>query len=159
MAAGQEIAPLPPVRDIERRQRADKDFRFFCENYFPKVFRWPWSRDHLRVIEKIERVVVYNDTLAVAMPRGSGKTSLCMVAVIWAVMTGRHSFVVLVSQSEEEAEKAIANVKSHLTSSKLLLADYPEAVYPIHRLEGESDDATASGTTVPTRSAGALTIR
>jgi len=34
--------------------------------------------DHLRVIAKVERVVRERETLAVAMPRGSGKTNLCL---------------------------------------------------------------------------------
>jgi len=32
--AGQDIAPLPPIRDAARRARADASFRVFCEPYF-----------------------------------------------------------------------------------------------------------------------------
>jgi hypothetical protein len=71
--AGQDIAPIPPVRSMANRTRADDDFRFFCETYFPHLFSLDWSADHLRVIAKIERVVRHRETLAVAMPRGSGK--------------------------------------------------------------------------------------
>jgi hypothetical protein len=69
--AGQDIAPLPPVRDLARRNRADGDFRFFCETYFPHLFTMDWSSDHLRVIGKIERVMRQRETLAVAMPHRS----------------------------------------------------------------------------------------
>jgi len=87
--AGQDIAPLPKVGSASRRARADRDFKFFCETYFPHLFTLSWSQDHLRVIAKIERVVRYRETLAVAMPRGSGKTTLCLVAVLWpACSTG-----------------------------------------------------------------------
>ena len=71
--AGQDIAPMPSPKDPRRRVRADRDFKFFCEAYFPHLFTLEWSQDHLRVIAKIERVVRYRETLAVAMPRGSGK--------------------------------------------------------------------------------------
>src|SRR3954463_1843671 len=74
--AGQEIAPLPPTRDPARRARADRDFRYFCETYFPKQFTLAWSDDHLKVIAKIQRVVCDGEQFAVAMPRGSGKTTL-----------------------------------------------------------------------------------
>jgi len=136
--AGQDIAPLPPVRDLARRNRADNDLRFFCETYFPHLFTLSWSDDHLRVIATIERVVLYNETLAVAMPRGSGKTTLCLVAVMWAILTGRHSFIYLVASTQESALSLLANIKSHLAGNELLLADYPEAVYPIRCLEGEA---------------------
>ncbi|MBN2584988.1 MAG: phage terminase large subunit family protein [Planctomycetes bacterium] len=135
---GQEIGAIPPIRDLSRRRRADADFRFFCETYFPQVFSLAWSEDHLRVIAKIERVVLDGETLAVAMPRGSGKTSLCLAAVLWGILTGGHKFVMLIAGSEELALRLLSNVKAHLMSNDALLGDYPEALYPIRRLEGET---------------------
>ncbi|MCE5280326.1 MAG: terminase gpA endonuclease subunit [Planctomycetaceae bacterium] len=140
--AGQDIAPIPSPKDARRRARADRDFKFFCETYFPHIFTLAWSQDHLRVIGKIERVVRYRETLAVAMPRGSGKTSLCLVAVIWAILSGQHEFVYLIASAQEAALSMLANIKSHLVGNELLLADYPEAVYPIRMLEGEARRCT-----------------
>lgn len=140
--AGQDIAPLPSRRDPRRRNFADDDFRFFCESYFPHLFDLAWSEDHLRVIGKIERVIRDFETLAVAMPRGSGKTTLCLVAVIWAIVSGRHKFVMLIPNTQERAEELVQNIKSHLLANKGLLADYPEVIYPICRLEGEARRCT-----------------
>lgn len=140
--AGQDIAPCPPPKTIARRMRADGDYRFFCETYFARLFTLAWSDDHLRVIAKIERVVLQDETYAVAMPRGSGKTSLCMIAVIWAVLTGRHPFVFLIASTEEYALDLLDHIKSHLLTNDLLLEDYPEAVYPIRCLDGESRRCT-----------------
>ncbi len=136
--AGQDIAPLPAVADVVRREMAAQSFRFFCETYFPHLFSLAWSEDHLRVLAKIERVVNNYETLAVAMPRGSGKTTLCMIAVIWAILTGKHKFVFLVGPAQDSALASLANIKSHLMSNDLLLADFPEAIYPIRLLEGEA---------------------
>ena len=136
--AGQDIAPMPAPRDLARRARADHDFRFFCEAYFPHLFTLTWSNDHLRVIGKIERVVRDHETLAVAMPRGSGKTTLCLTAVQWAILSGQHQFVYLIAATNEAALALLANIKSHLSGNDALLADYPEAVYPIRCLEGET---------------------
>ena len=140
--AGQDIAPLPKIGDSGRRARADRDFKFFCETYFLHLFTLAWSQDHLRVIAKIERVVRYRETLAVAMPRGSGKTTLCLVAVLWSVLSGQHEFVFLIASAQEAALAMLANIKSHLVGNQLLLADYPEAVYPIRCLEGEARRCT-----------------
>jgi len=71
MLAGQDIAPIPSPRDPRRRARGDRDFKFFCEAYFPHLFTLEWSQDHLRVVAKIERVVRYRETLAAGMPRSS----------------------------------------------------------------------------------------
>lgn len=135
---GQDIAPIPAPQNLTRRARADKDFRYFCETYFAKLFSLEWSEDHLTIISKIERVVLKNETFAIAMPRGSGKTTLCRVAVIWAVLTGSHQYVYLISATADYAHRALANIKTELQTNDLLLADYPEAVYPIRQLEGES---------------------
>lgn len=110
--AGQDISPLPKVGDAARRARADRDFKFFCEAYFPHLFSLAWSQDHLRVIAKIERVVRHHETLAVAMPRGSGKTTLCLVSVLWAVLSGQHEFVFLIASAQESALSMLANIKS-----------------------------------------------
>jgi len=136
--AGQEIAPLPPTQGPARRARADGDFRFFCETYFPRQFTLAWSEDHLKVIAKIQRVVCDGEQFAVAMPRGSGKTTLCQTAVLWAVLSGRHPFVFLVASTAEYALAMLNNLKQQLTGNDLLLQDYPESVYPIRRLEGEA---------------------
>lgn len=140
--AGQDIGDVPAIVDPARRARADGDFRFFCETYFPKVFYWRWSEDQLRVIAKIERVVLRRDTLAVAMPRGSGKTCLASAAVEWGVLTGKHAFVYLIAASEKKALKLLADIKTHLLTCDELLADYPEVVYPIRALEGEARRCT-----------------
>ena len=139
---GQDIGPIPPVKDIERRMKGEKSFRFFCETYFPQLFRLAWSDDHLRVIRKIESVVVFHNTFAVAMPRGSGKTSLSLAAVIWAVLTGRHAFVYLLASSDDQAVKLLGNIKGQLSANPLLLEDYPESIYPIQRLENEARRCT-----------------
>ena len=140
--AGQDIAPMPMPNDPGRRGRADRDFKFFCETYFPHLFTLAWSQDHLRVVAKIERVVRYRETLVVPMPRGSGKSTMCLVAVIWAVLSGQHEFVFLIASAQEASLAMLANIKSHLVGNELLLADYPEAVYPIRCLEGEARRCT-----------------
>jgi hypothetical protein len=136
--SGQDIAPLPPVKNPTARAEADCSFRRFCERYYSNLFHLAWSEDHLRVIAKIERIVRFHEMLAVAMPRGSGKTTLCKIAVIWAVLSGRHKFVVLICATEDDASHLLTSIKMHLSSNRLLMDDYPEAIYPIHKLEGET---------------------
>jgi hypothetical protein len=136
--AGQDIGAIPPPLDAARRKRARDSFQFFCEAYFPALFNLGWSDDHLRVLEKIERTVVLSETFAVAMPRGAGKTTLCTIAVVWAILEGYHAFAMLVGSTEDHAVGMLDNIKSILSSNEALLADYPEALYPIRCLGGET---------------------
>src|ERR1035437_3110916 len=124
--AGQDIGEIPPIINPERRKAATESFRVFCETYLSAVFYLAWSKDLLHVIEKVERVVINHDTLAIAMPRGSGKTQLCLAAVLWAVMTGRHKFVVFVGATGVAATEGILWFKDTLSENELILEDWPE---------------------------------
>ena len=134
--AGRDIGDLPDVVDAERKEKASRDFRFFCEAYFPETFHLEWSPDHLRVIHKIEEAVLHGGLFAMAMPRGSGKTSLCETACLWAILYGHREFVCLIGSDEKSALEMLESIKMELDSNDLLLDDFPEAVYPIQKLDG-----------------------
>jgi len=134
-AIGRDIGEIPEVVDPQRKARAATDFRFFCEVYFPETFCLPWSDDHLKVIARIETAVLHGGLFAMAMPRGSGKTSLAETACIWAMLTGAREFVCLVGSDAGHARSMLESIKVEFETNEHLLADYPEAVYPIHALE------------------------
>ncbi len=133
--AAQDIGEIPAVVDPHRRARCEESFRRFCETYFADVFYLPWSDDHLRVIEKIERAVRSGGLFAMAMPRGSGKTVLCQTAVLWSALIGATPFVCLIAASAERARDLLENIKIWLETNPLLHADFPEVTYPIQCLE------------------------
>ncbi len=134
--AGRDIGELPAVVDPERKQRAWHDFRRFCDSYFPQTFHLPWSPDHLKVIARIEQAVLHGGLFAMAMPRGSGKTTICECACIWAVLYGHRDFVCLIGSDEGHAMDMLESIKTELDGNDLLLGDFPEVVYPIQCLDG-----------------------
>ena len=136
--AGQDIAPIPEVEDYERRKRCGESFRLFCETYFPKAFYRAWSDDHLRVIAKIEKAVHEGGLFAFAMPRGSGKTTLARMAALWAVLYGYRPFVCLIGAANDRAKELLHPIYKHVLENPLLVADFPEAVYPLRCLENSS---------------------
>jgi hypothetical protein len=94
--SGRDIGDLPDVSDPARKAACERDFRLFCESYFPETFSLAWSDDHLKVIAKIEQAVLHGGLFAVAMPRGSGKSSLSECACLRAILYGHREFVALV---------------------------------------------------------------
>ncbi len=134
--AGRDIGELPSVADPERKARAARDFRFFCESYFPLTFHLNWSADHLKVINRIEQAVMSGGLFSMAMPRGSGKTTICECACIWAALNGHREFVCLIGSDEGHAMDMLDSIKMELDGNELLLADYPEVVFPIQALDG-----------------------
>ncbi len=133
---GRDIDALPEVIDAGRKEACRRNFRLFCETYFPQTFHLPWSPDHLKVIARIEQAVLEGGLFAMAMPRGSGKTSLCEIACLWALLYGHREFVALIGSDEEHASQMLESIKAELENSEALLEDFPEACFPIHCLDG-----------------------
>ncbi|MCX7670278.1 MAG: phage terminase large subunit family protein, partial [Anaerolineae bacterium] len=90
----------------------------------------------LKVIAKIEQAVLRGGLFAMAMPRGSGKTTICECACIWAVLYGHREFVCLIGSDEGHAMDMLDAIKMELDGNDLLLADFPEVCYPIQCLDG-----------------------
>lgn len=135
-ASGREIGKLPPVKDPKRKARCERCFRSFCEAYFPDVFALAWSADHLEVIAAIQTTVLDGGMFALAMPRGSGKTSLCEVACVWAALYGHHKFILLIGADADAAAESLESVRTYLETNDLLAEDFPEVCYPLSKLEG-----------------------
>ncbi len=134
--AGRDIAPMPEVVDAQRKDDARTSFRSFCETYFPLTFSLGWSEDHLRVIAKIEQAVLHGGLFAMAMPRGSGKTTLAECACLWAMLYGHRDFVCLIGSDEAHAQGMLESIKTELEANDLLADDFPEVCHPIRSLDG-----------------------
>lgn len=129
-----EIGPLPKVADPARKRRALKSLRAFCKTYFPRRFRLPFAAAHDTAIAQMEECTDQGGLFACAMPRGMGKTTLAEVAALRAVLGGLRRFVVVVCATAPLAKRRLKQLLRELESNDLLLADFPEACYPIRRL-------------------------
>jgi hypothetical protein len=130
-----EIGPLPKVKRPKVRARCRKSLLDFLETYFPDTFGLAWSDDHRGAVADAERVIRQGGQLALAMPRGSGKTSIAVRAAIWALAYGFRRFVVLIAAEQGLADNLISVLKAELQFNVDLLGDFPEVCYPIVRLE------------------------
>ena len=134
--SGRNIGEIPPVAYPRRRSARKRNLRRFCEAYFPQTFSLAWSDDHLKVIAKIEQAVLRGGLFAIAMPRGSGKTSLCEAACIWSLLYGHRRFVCLIGADKAHAEQMLDSIKLEFETNEDLSADFPEVCFPIQALEG-----------------------
>lgn len=139
--AGRDIGEIPAVVDQARRLATKTNFRLFCESYGAESFALAWSNDHLTAISKIEAAVLRGELFAFAMPRGSGKSTLCEWACLWAMLHGHASFIVLVGADAAIACSQLEAIKAHLETNELLAQDFPEATFPIHKLDRISQRA------------------
>ncbi len=139
---GRDIGPIPPVFNQDRRDSCERDFKLFCESYFPDLFKLEWSNNHLIVITRIETAVLNGGLFCMAMPRASGKTTLSLTACLWATLYGHRQFTVLIGSTEKQSDKLLKALKTSLRGNELLFDDFPEACYPIRRLHGQASKCT-----------------
>lgn len=134
--AKQNIGELPEVKDPARKEACKISLQRFCEEYHPGNFCIAWSKDHLKVIAKMERVIIHGGLFAMAMPRGSGKTTLCHTACEWALLYGYRKYVAFIGAEITSAEKSLDAIRMSFSRNDLLLEDFPEVMFPIRKLEG-----------------------
>lgn len=134
--AGRDTGPLPEVVNPDRKAACERNFQLFCESYFPETYSLAWSPDHLKVIEKIETAVLRGGLFALALPRGSGKTTITESAALWSMLYGHREFVVLIGATESAALELLDSLKTELEVNERLAEDFPEVCYPVAQLEG-----------------------
>lgn len=143
-AAAADIGEVPAVKDPERRERCRDDLRLFCETYRASVFSFGWSDDHISILNSLESIILGvapSPLMALAMPRGSGKTTISITAAIWALLYGHRHWVCLVGATAGKAEALLKSIKTELRFNPDIVADFPEVCYPIGKLEGRANRA------------------
>jgi hypothetical protein len=134
-AKGRDIGSIPEVADSKRKAKCRKSLKKFATTYFPRRFKLKFGEPHEAAIRMMEACVRDGGQFALAMPRASGKTTLAEVAVLWAVLNGYRKFVVLLCATLKHATRRLKQLTRELEANDLLLADYPEACYPVRALE------------------------
>jgi hypothetical protein len=138
-AANNIYDDIPLLRQHTKEyERGRKDLKFFLEFYFPQAFALAWSPDHLKVIETLERNVLDGGLLAVAMPRGSGKTTIFLGTALWAILYNHRRFVCLISATKNTNDLLMDGLKSTLLNNDKLHASFPAETVPFKLLENNS---------------------
>jgi hypothetical protein len=110
-SAGRDIGEIPNIADVGRRASCRGSLRLFCETYAAPAFPLAWSPAHLAVIARIEEAVFQGALYAFAMPRGSGKTTICRMAALWALSYAHRRYVFIVGANHGKAEDSIDSVQ------------------------------------------------
>lgn len=130
-----EIGELPKTKDPERRERCSASLLEFCNAYFKDLFYLDFSEVHLKLIDSIQDTILKGNLKAIALPRGSGKTTISQVAIIWALANGHRSFVALIASEATRAQQLLADIRVLIETSEVFCEDYPEIVIPLRKLE------------------------
>lgn len=133
-----DIGDIPIVTDIflRMREKVKDSLESFCLECQPEIFSLSFAPIHLEVINRLETAINSGGLFTYAMPRGVGKTSLAEAACIWAILTGKRRYVVLISATEKHATQSLDNIKKEMSTNEIILSGWPEVVWPVHCLEG-----------------------
>jgi Phage terminase large subunit (GpA) len=132
---GRDIGPIPKVANARRRKKCERNLELYLKTYFPQTFPLPFCSDHRKVIARIQTSVLHGGLYALAMPRGSGKTSICECSCLWGTSYGHTEFVALIGADADKAKLSLDSIKRELEVNELLQDDFPEVCYPIEKLE------------------------
>jgi len=126
--ARQEIGTLPPIKDPVRRAACKASLALTAKTYFPAIFKKAWAQYHLDLIANFEEIIRGGGQRVVAIERGGGKTALCLVACLWALLNGYRKFGVFVGDTATLGKALQTKVIAIIRSSPTLLEDYPELI-------------------------------
>ncbi len=100
---------------FEYLQRGMSDSMFFNKMFFPEIFDAPWSSLHHKIFELIDSG---EKKIAIAAPRGIGKTSIARGVAMKGILYRMFNFIVYIQNSATLAEMQTENIKMDLLSSK-----------------------------------------
>ena len=139
--ASRDIAPLPMVENPERKEACREDFMRFCKTYLLTTFELAWSKNHESICGTMQEAAIKGGSFAWCDARGGGKTTICEAFSVWCLVYGHVKFLLYIGATKEAGTDSFEAFKWELENNELLLADFPEVVYPIHELDGKANKA------------------
>jgi len=138
----QDIGPPPKKPRTKKwktaRLQSDESLQRHLEICYPEAFPLEWSEDHLRLFPAIERAADVGLLKALAMPRGSGKTSIMVRAGLWALLTGRRKYCCIVAATEIAARQLLKGIKAEILYNPQLAEYYGRELHCLIQMEGQS---------------------
>jgi len=130
-SAEAERKPVPPAAMLSslRRATGKASLLAFMRAYLPHYFKLEPSPMHEALATELERMAGDRGSrMAVAAPRGHAKSTLVTLGyVLWCVVYRRESFIVIASDTADQAQDHLAHIKAELEGNERLIEDFPEA--------------------------------
>jgi len=127
---------LPPPRNPRRRRQCAADPERFLRTYLPLTFFNPFTADLRDMLAAIVSATTTGGNVAIAGPRGCGKTSVIKGAIVYGLCYGRIRFAVLIGKNQAEGYTRLTELRTIFESNERLAEDFPETCLPIRALEG-----------------------
>lgn len=128
---------ISTTNQADRIAEARKSYAFFVKTYFPHLATAPSAKFHVQAAEEIKK----NKRLRAVFEwaRGLAKsTNMSLMIPLWLMLTQDEQLcMVLVSKSEEMADRLLAEIKGELLTNELLRQDYGDKMKILSSSAGE----------------------
>lgn len=123
--------------DAARKARASKSLRAFVDAYMVGfVLETRPSPMTYRAMAELERALLDCRPVQIQLPRGSGKTTLASIAVLYLLSTARRKFAVIVSQNARSAANILKDIWRMVAEDSAYSRDFPEMCRPFQLCNG-----------------------
>lgn len=116
------------------REKALNDLKFFAKHYFPHHLTENGSAMHEEMFSRFQEQVIGSETTgkgskeAWAAPRGNAKSTIAsLILPLWCIVGSRKKFIVIISDTSDQAEEFLGQIKLELEGNDRLIKDFPEA--------------------------------
>jgi hypothetical protein len=108
----------------QRIERATKDYAFFCSTYFPHLCSTPCAPFHIAAANSIKASPHFRGLFQWA--RGMAKsTHISLIIPLWLALCHKQKLcLVLVSKSEEMADRLLGDLQAEVSSNSALKEDF-----------------------------------
>lgn len=135
---------ISTTNQADRIAEARKSYAFFVKTYFPHLATAPSAKFHVQAAEEIKR----NKRLRAVFEwaRGLAKsTNMSLMIPLWLMLTQDEQLcMVLVSKSEEMADRLLSEIQGELLTNELLRQDYRDKMKILSSSAGEMITAQGS---------------
>lgn len=109
--------------EAARKELAKKSLGWFAHLYFPHYISAATPDFHWRIYDDLSNE---EDEFVILFAfRGSAKSTMASLFLpIWAALTERRSFIILISDTNDQAKAHIANIINELEDNAALIADF-----------------------------------
>lgn len=134
--SAREVGLHVSCSDLKTKRKFRDSLKAFLKGIFPRQFYRPFSKDQLKFISMLQDVLTGGGQDCIALPRGDGKTTIMRGGALWAILTGRRRYPVIVAADQGKADQLMEPIKTMLETNSELLKYYPEACHYARALEG-----------------------
>lgn len=146
-----DIAPLPKAEMHTERKVCENDLELYAVTFYPLFFYMDFSNELRKAIKNLQTAIEDNGLFFQILPRGSGKTVLAIVAILWAVCYNKQKVLAVIGAKMKLAQKICTIIHYHLKTNELLLKAFPEICYPFTELKHVNQQSAQTYNGIPTQ--------